>query len=57
MEDVYMGAKLNKTEKSIFIIGKPEWKNGAIAIGASNFAKNIVWPPEIDTPKKYRENK
>jgi hypothetical protein len=55
-EGVYMGAKLNKTEKSLFIIGKSEWKNGAIAIGAPNFAKNIIWHPEIDIPKKYREN-
>ncbi len=47
-----MGANLNKTEMSLFIIDKPEWKNGAIAIGAPNFAKNIVWNPTIDIPKK-----
>ena len=47
-----MGANLNKTEKSLFIIDKPEWKNGAIAIGAPNFAKNIVWNPTVDILKK-----
>jgi hypothetical protein len=52
MEGVCMGANLNKTEKSLFIIDKPEWKNGAIAIGAPNFAKNIVWNPTIDILKK-----
>ena len=50
-----MGANLNKTERSLFIIDKPEWKNGAIAIGAPYFAKNNVWNPTIDIPKKYSE--
>jgi len=50
-----MGANLNKTEKSLFIIDKPEWKYGAIAIGAPNFANNIVWNPTIDIPKKNSE--
>ena len=27
-----MGANLNKNEMSLFIIDKPEWKNGAVAI-------------------------
>jgi hypothetical protein len=56
MEGVSMGANLNRTEKSLFIIDKPEWKNGAVAIGAPNFAKNIILNPAIDTPKKYSEN-
>jgi len=50
-----MGANLNKTERSLFIIDKPEWKNGAIALGAPYFAKNNVWNPTIDIPKKYSE--
>jgi hypothetical protein len=55
MKGVFMGANLNKTERSLFIIDKPEWKNGAIAIGAPYFAKNNVWNPTIDIPKKYSE--
>ena len=47
-----MGANLNKNEKSLFIIDKPEWKYGAVAIGAPNFAQNIVWYPTIVPPKK-----
>ena len=43
-----MGANLNKTEKSLFIIDKPEWKNGAIAIGPPNFSNNIVRKPTKD---------
>ena len=50
-----MGANLNKTEKSLFIIDTPEWKKGAIAIGAPNFVENIVWNPTLDIPKKYSE--
>ena len=50
-----MGANLNKTESSLFIIDKPEWKNGAIAIGAPNFAKNIFWNPTADLPEKGSE--
>jgi hypothetical protein len=53
MEGVSMGANLNKTEKALFILDKPEWKNGAIALGAPIFAKNNVWNPTIDIPKKY----
>jgi len=55
MEGVCMGANLNKSEKSLFVIDKPEWKNGAIAIGAPYFAINNAWNPIIDTPKKYSE--
>ena len=55
-EGVGMGANLNKTEKSLFIIGKPEWKNGAIAIGAPNFINSSVWNSAIDIPPKYAEN-
>jgi hypothetical protein len=50
-----MGANLNKAEKCLFIIDKPEWKNGAIAIGAPHFAKNIVWNPTIDILKRDSE--
>ena len=50
-----MGANLNKTECSLFIINKPEWKNGAIAIGAPNFAQSIVWDRTIDIPEKDSE--
>jgi len=50
-----MGANLNKAEKCLFIIDKPEWKNGAIAIGPPNFSKNIVWNPTIDILKKDSE--
>ena len=51
-----MGANLNKSERSLFIIDKPEWKNGAVAIGAPYFAKkNDIWNPTIDIPKKYSE--
>ncbi len=51
-----MGANLNKTEKALFIIDKPEWKNGAIAIGAPIFAKNNIWNPTIEIPpQKYPE--
>ena len=50
-----MGANLNKSEKSLFVIDKPEWKNGAIAIGAPYFAINNAWNPIIYTPKKYSE--
>ena len=51
-----MGANLNKSERSLFIIDKPEWKNGAVAIGAPYFAKkNNIWNPTIDIPKKYPE--
>ncbi len=52
MEGVHMGASLNKAEKSLFIIDKPGWKNGAVAIGPPNFSKNIIWNPTIDLPKK-----
>ena len=47
-----MGANLNKTESSLFIIDKPEWKNGAFAIGAPNFAENIFINPSTDIPAK-----
>lgn len=50
-----MGANLNKSEKSLFVIDKPEWKNGAIAIGTPYFAINTAWNPILHTPKKYSE--
>ena len=50
-----MGANLNTTERSLFIIDKPEWKNGAIAIGAPNYARNIAWKPTVDLPRKNSE--
>jgi hypothetical protein len=55
-EGVGMGANLNKTEKSLFVIDKPELKHGAVAIGAPNFTKNIGWNPAINIPQKYRKN-
>ena len=43
-----MGANLNTTEKSAFIIDKPGWTNGAIATGRPNFAEHIVFNPQMD---------
>ncbi len=51
-----MGANLNKTERSLFVIDKPELKHGAVAIGAPNFTENMVWNSAVDIPKKYAEN-
>jgi hypothetical protein len=55
-EDVGMGANLNKTEKSLFVIDKPELKHGAIAIGAPNFTKNRVWNSSIEVLQPYAES-
>jgi hypothetical protein len=48
-----MGANLDRNEKSFFIIDKPEWKNGAIAAGAADFAENLLVRPAIDAARKY----
>jgi hypothetical protein len=48
-----MGANLDRNEKSFFIIDKPEWKNGAIAAGAADFAEILMVTPAIDAARKY----
>ena len=47
-----MGASLNRAEKSLFIIERPEWKNGAVAIGAPSLAKDRSWNPVMNFPVK-----
>ncbi len=47
-----MGANLNTTEKSLFIIDKPYWKNEAIATGAPYLAETIVFNPIMDVMKR-----
>jgi len=55
-EGVGMGANLNKGERSLFVIDKPELKHGAVAIGAPNFTENMAWNPAVDIPPKYAES-
>ncbi|CAB1058803.1 hypothetical protein D1BOALGB6SA_3560 [Olavius sp. associated proteobacterium Delta 1] len=47
-----MGANLDKNEKSFFIIDKHEWKNGAIAAGAPDYAENLMVIPNRDAARK-----
>ena len=47
-----MGANLDKNEKSFFVINKPEWKNGAFAIGTPGYAENLILTPTIDAARR-----
>lgn len=47
-----MGANLNTTERTMFIIDKPGWRNGAVATGAPNFAENVVINPAMETVRR-----
>jgi hypothetical protein len=41
MERMFMGAEVDKTEKSFFIIDKPELNLGAVASGTPNYTDNL----------------
>ena len=48
-----MGASLDTNESSFFIIDKPEWTNGAIAIGSPGYAQNTRSGPLVEMPAPY----
>ena len=48
----FMGANLDKNERSFFIIDKPGWNSGAIATGTPNFVQDFVFSPTIDAARK-----
>jgi hypothetical protein len=50
--EVFMGANLNTNEKSLFIIDKPGWRNGAVATGIPNFAEDIILNPLVHSLEK-----
>jgi len=52
LEGNFMGASLDRNEKSFFIIDRPEWENGAIAAGIANYAENLIYAPPIDAAVK-----
>jgi hypothetical protein len=52
LEENFMGASLNKNEKSFFIIEKPGWKNGAIAAGTAGYAESLLYTPPIEAAIK-----
>jgi len=47
-----MGANLDKSERSFFILDKPGCSSGAIATGIPNFVHDFVFSPTIDTDRK-----
>jgi len=48
----FMGANLDKNERSFFIIDKPGWNGGAIATGTPNYVRDFVFSPTIDAARK-----
>jgi hypothetical protein len=52
----FMGANLDKKEKSFFIIDKPEWNNGAVATGTAAYAENLpLSPTAVITSKSSKK--
>jgi len=52
LEGNFMGANLDRNEKSFFIIDRPEFKNGAVATGTPGYAENLMFSPTIDAARK-----
>jgi hypothetical protein len=40
-----MSVNLNPNQKSLFVLDKSEWRNGAVATGSPNFIKNVALNP------------